>query len=268
MKRASWLVVLLLLSGCAAVFPKRTAERQRELDEENQRRVMKRELARSHPHAPTPPLPTCSEARTQEIVRVTCRAYSAEKRHTHILVDQILRMAAESTLAAGKSHFSSLGFEILQVQATQPACHEERERSFGAALAAGLQAYGDSMASQSTTNCTAFGNQMNCTTTNPPPRPVRTPPPARYRTVCEGGGELQWMDSAESFEMLDEAQAAARSDPLIPVGKRPIDARAVLAPRSASQPVPTIRVAPISQPSQPSPSQNQGIGRTADPFEK
>jgi hypothetical protein len=157
--------------------------------------------------------PTCSETRMREMIRITCRSYSSEKRHTTMLVDRVLRMAAESTLAAGGTHFSSLGIEILQIQTTEPTCHEERERNFGAALASGMIAYSDSMAG----------------------RPVRNPPPPRYKTVCEGGGELQWIDSAESFEVLDADQAAARSDPLIPIGKRPIEARAVLAPRNANQ---------------------------------
>ena len=196
---------------------------------------------------PEPPPPTCNETRTREIIRVTCRAYSSKKHHTDMLLDRILRMAAEATLAAGKTHFSSLGFEVLQVQNTEPICHQERERNTPAAVGALLQAIGQGMSSQneSTTDCSFRGDRAHCTTTNPPPRPVQVPPPVRYKTVCEGGGELQWIDSAEFFEVLDTAQAAARSDPLIPPAKRPIEARAVLAPTNAR------RAAPPTDPSDP-----------------
>jgi hypothetical protein len=40
------ITALLLPSGCAALFPERTAEQQRELDEANQRKVMKQERFR------------------------------------------------------------------------------------------------------------------------------------------------------------------------------------------------------------------------------
>jgi hypothetical protein len=189
--------------------------------------------------------PVCSETRSGETISVTCRAYEISPSYNAALFSLIYRMAAESTLAAGKSHFASLGGRVLQIQSTQPVCHEEQEHRFASALAAGMQSYADSMASQdSTTDCSFAGNQAHCRTTSPPPRPVRDPPPARYKTVCEGGGVLQSIDSVAHFEMLDATQAAARRDPLIPLAKRPIEARAVLMPRSAAQPVPTTHVAP------------------------
>jgi hypothetical protein len=244
------LTALQSLSGCATLSPEEAAERGRELDEENQRRVMQQELATSpSPRATTPPRPPlCNETRSAGIVKVTCRAYSADKSYTTALMDRMLRMAAESTLAAGKTHFSSLGYEVLQVQTTQPICRQEREQNTLGTLLQGL-AQGLGSQNESTTDCSYTGDRAHCTTKNPPPRPVQEPP--RYKTACEGGGELQWIDSADTFEVLDAIEAAARNDPLIPLAKRPIEAHAVLTPTNAG------RVAPATDPVDPFESEGE-----------
>lgn len=229
------LTALLSPLGCAALSPERTAEQRREVDEENQRKVMKRELVSSQrrtpqriatsPSPPQPPL--CNETRSPGIYKVTCRAYSKAPSYTAALLDQVHHLAAESTLAAGKTHFQSLGIEVLGVQTTQPICHEEVDRTSALLVAIG-NGFSGAGAGGTSTSCSTVGNHVECTTT---PRP----PPARpkSKTVCEGGGVLEWIDHEESFEFLTEKEAAQRSDPLIPESKRPYSARAILAPSHA-----------------------------------
>jgi len=143
-------------------------------------------------------------------------------------------MAAESTLAAGKTHFASLGVVVLGVQTTTPTCREEVDQSSAIRIriANGLRAMGNAYSDNgtTTTNCSPAGNGVQCATT--PGLPSIQP---EYKTVCEGGGVLQWIDYAESFEFLDENEAARRNDPLIPGQKRPFNAHRVLSPTKASR---------------------------------
>jgi hypothetical protein len=178
-------LVFLLLSACA-----QTGERPLATSMEHSRLQVL-------PPAPRPP--SCSEESSAGIVRVRCRAFDTSPAYTAKLFDQVHRIVAKSTLATGKTYFSSLGSTLLAVQTTQPICREEAERDWAAWL------------------------------------PHATPHTTQ-RTECQAGGSLQWLDREESFELLTDDEAVVRSQSMVPIQRRPLLARLVLATKKAQLP--------------------------------
>lgn len=175
--------------------------------------------------APNVPRPNCLDSRFANVVQVSCRSFSDQKWYLDYLSDLVIRKAAESTLAAGKTYFSKLEFKVLRVETSAPVCRQEVANKWAYALVAGMHAAVTSNET-ATTDCTTYGHSTSCKTKLP--EPTRPLPEPNMKTVCEGGGEFYWMDTEESYEMLTDEEARLRSDPLIPPGKRPLNARGAL----------------------------------------